>query len=340
MAWTIEIGEGADLVTLDANAKFLLGFRATPNDGNQVDSIIYTLAVEGDIVGSSPSLVADAFVVLSELVTVNNAPTRIRILLDGTAKWDLRPEEGFTGPFVTSVAPIDAPGNAHSRWKYSLEAVFRSKNVGGGSQNPEVYEFATTLSVAKDHDIVTRKVWTASAKGTSASAAKSFIRGFRPSGDDIKEEIKEGFTPDASAQAIWVWQAIQTTECEVTYEGGGRDYIEDRQAGKDKAPVLFLEQQSVKIIRVRGLVRGYTPALTAPPKHFADSATMREVTAAPRSRPTIERAEDGTYVLRFEEVWKCTDPADPQAVHQHDHNIIALDGSRVPDDGPIRGNTT
>jgi hypothetical protein len=122
----------------------------------------------------------------------------------------------------------------------------------------------------------------------------------------------------------------------VTYEGGGRDYIEDRQAGLDKAPVLFVEQQSVKIIRVTGMVRGFTPVLSAPPLHFAESATMRQVTAAPRSRPRIERAEDGLYVLHYEEVWKCTDPTDPQPVHQHEHNFISLDGSKEPADGAIR----
>ncbi len=336
MGWTIEIDEGADQVIIDANARFALGFRANPTDNNEIDSIIYSLQVEGDIVAASPSLVATGFLGLADLVVNRGGPVRINIKLDGVSQWDLRPENGFTGPFVTSLTPTDSPGNGLSHWKYNLEAIFRSKNVGGGNENPEVYELVMTLSTAKDHDIVTRKVWQASAKGTSTAAAKAFVRKFKPSGDDIKEEIKEGFSPDAGAQAIWVWEALQKTYCEVTYEGGGRDYVEDPQVGVDKAPVLFLKQKAATMIRVRGRVVGYTPVLSPPAKHFSDSATMREVTAAPRSKPRIEQAENGLYVLHFEELWMCTAPTDPAPVHVGEHNLISLDGSKEPADGAIR----
>lgn len=331
--WTIEIDEGADQLIIDANAKFQLGFKGTPNDNNKIESIVYQLVVEGDVVGI-PSAVAAGYQALGNLVIAKGAPVRINIKQDGVSWWDLKPENGFVGPFITSLTPIDSPGNGQSHWKYRLEAIFRSQNVGGGEEN-QVYEFVSTLSVQKDHDIVIRKVWTAMAKSTSSTAARSFCRRFKPSGNDLKTEEKEEFSA-ASCAIAWVWQALQAVECEVSYEGGGDSYIEDRQAGVRKPPILYREQQGARTIRVRVNVRGFTAALTPVAKHFAESATLREITGARRAKPRIEKAEDGIYILSYEELWLCTEPSDPTPTHDQGHNLIKLDASNVPADGAIR----
>lgn len=332
MGWTIELDYGGDLVTLDANMRFQLGYQNKPNDQGQIESVLYGLSIDGEVKESTPSAISARFKELSELVVGRVNPIEIRILLDGVVEHHWQPNEGFTGPFVTNFNSVERPGNGYSIWAFHMEAAFRSKNFGSAQE--EVYDLVKTLSVAKDNNRVIRKVWTVSAKSTSALNAKAFVLGFKPSGSEYQEEIKLDY-PNARASAVWIWEALQEVFCNVSFEGGGRDYIQDPQVGVDRPPQLFLAQREATVIKIRGYVRGFTEALIRPAKHFAESATMKEVTAGQRFKVEVESAEKGIYRLQFSETWLCTSSADPDPNHEKGHHLITLKGSSEPADGAI-----
>lgn len=326
--WTAVIGS----TTIMENASFQLGIKAEPNNRNVVESLLNSLVIEGDVVAATPAAVADAFVTLSALASGQGGPVGVQLKLDGTVKFNWQPEDGFVGPFVVSFASVDDPGNGHGHWRYRIEILFRSKT---DEDSENAYELTATVSVTKDHDRVIRKVWTVAASARSLTAARNFVKAFKPAGNDFQQEDKDDFI-NARAMSVWVWEAVQQVQCSVVIEGGGREYEYDELAGEDTPPVLYLKTQSPKFIRVRGTVRGYNTDLKRPAKHFAESATLKDITAARRFDVQIEDEKKGIYVLPFEEDWICTDAADPAPNHEKGHNLIALDVvSKVPDNGHI-----
>lgn len=337
-AYSILIDTGSDQVTIDANAKFELGYRSTPNNKGQIQEVLYSLVVDGEILVSDTdeaarrAAISARFIELAALVTDRVSAVPVQVLRDGAVEHDWEPSAGFSGPFVVAFNSTQSPGNGSSKWSYHLEVAFRSKPAG--DQQDNAYQVVKTLSVAKDNGRVIRKVWTVSAISTSATSARTFVMQFKPAGDEYEEEVKLDY-PACQASAVWVWEALQEVFCEVSYEGGGRGYVQDPLAGLDVGPNLFVARKKATTVTVRGYVRGFKEALIAPAKHFNESDTLRQVTEAKRYKVEIEDDKKGIYRLRFEEVWLSTAAGDPQPNHEKGHNLITLKASAEPPDGAI-----
>src|SRR6185295_7232512 len=114
----------------------------------------------------------------------------------------------------------------------------------------DAYDITATVSVTKDHDRVIRKVWTIAASSRSLTAAHNYVKQFKPTENDFQQEDKDD-PINARAMSVWVWEAVQEVQCEVSIEGGGRDYEYDELAGEETPPVLYLKTQAPKTIRVR-----------------------------------------------------------------------------------------
>lgn len=332
MGWVVKIGEGSSELQISADINFNLSWVKNLGEGGRVDSVDYVCSLEGNIVKSTAALVADDFVTYSKELTEKFSAARVKLDLDGTTKFDWQPSLAFSGPHVIEFRSVPDEGNGESNWLYAMTIFYKAK--GGGGTEPDLYEFQTSLSTMKDHNRVIRKIWKASGKAATHTAAKARILTYKPSGSDIQEEV--GISPqEARAFAAWVWEALQETFCSVTYEGGGEDFVDDGQAGNNKDAVLHKKLRRAVTIKVDGYVLGYTLALKPPARHFQKSATMREVTAAPRipaGSPEILDEKKGIYRLPFHEVWMSTGPT-PAPVHAGGHNAITF--RQAPADGKI-----
>lgn len=336
MGWRVLIGEGSDQLVIDAHARFEWAVGKNINQQGSVESVNHTIVLEGSVVEASPALVADRFFLLSNEVDSKFNNVRVQLELDGSNKADLQPSNGFDGPHVTGFRSIPSDGNADSHWMYEMTIIFNSKvGAGGDTQKPEVYNLNTSLNIVKDNERTIRKIWKASATAADAGAAKAAIIGFKPASKNLREEV-EVFPQEARATAIWVWEGLQEVFEEVEFTGGGSDYVVDPQAGKGKDAILHLAQRGAVIVTIRGVVRGFSKALSRPAPHFSESATLRRATARERRNdadPRIENAERGIWSLPFEEVWLSVGPT-PNPNHQGQHNDIKF-VPRVPADGSI-----
>ncbi len=317
-----EIGEDGDSVTIAASAAFDFSFEKNFTDNDRVESVDYTCRIRGDIRSGD---VVDGFVTLAGLVTGISTPTRIRISKDSTVKFDWRPEEGFVGPHVVSFGSNPDPGNGHSHWKYELVIVFRARPA---EDDNDLYSFTTSFTTLKDKGRIVRQVWRASGKAKTRAAALAGVLAFKPSSDDVSEQITESET-ESSAEAVWVWEALQAIVCRVR-RSGAREYAESGQVGVSANPILHRLTNRARVVTISGVVRGYNPGLSAPPAHLSESDTVQRVDAREgNDDQAIESAEKGIYELRFNEVWLVSGPI-PAIKHAGNHQLIDLSAAPPP----------
>lgn len=334
MSWTIDIEDGAETVTIEEHATFERSWRKVQAGNGRIEAIVKQATIEGKIIGT-PAAVAAGIRALKALVDEKATLSRVVFSLDGSEDEVWESSTGFQGPFVTDLEEVKSPGGGGAHRVYRMTITFTGKG-DSGEETDNLMEFFASVSTTRDHDKVIRKVWTAGGKGTSAAAALSRARSYKPSGQDVRE-VEQLDPSNQSGSVTYTWEALQEVFCSVEYFGGRIDYVADPQAGAGADPILHLKQRGELEVRVKGIVRGFSPALTPPAPHFSESDTLRRAYGRERTgKLEIENAERGIYRLPFEEVWVSAGPT-PEPSHADNHHLITLGGSKVPGDGPIVG---
>jgi len=339
MGWSVIIDEGAAARTIDANMRFDSAFKANTNENGDIESVDYLFDVEGILVDPTPATVGANLVTYSELVTEQTLAVRVQIKQDGTTRFDLKPEDGFDGPYVTEFRSLgrEEGGSGKGHWRYAFTIAFKGKgNASGGGET--LYEFQTSLAVTKKNGKVVRKVWKVTSKSTSVASALSAVMGFRPA-EKYTIEDTERFPQDKRATGVWIWEAdtkgVKSWVCRVTWKPG-KGFI-DRPSAGNADPVLYAKQRSASIAEVEGTIISYDPAMQPPGEHFTESETMRRCPDMERrgEGPVINGdPRNGEYRLDYHEVWKSTQ-GEPSSKHSDNHNLISL-GS-APGDGAVSG---
>lgn len=343
MAWTVTIYRDSGSLELAANMRFdFPGIRKVIGENGDVLSIEYEFAIEGVLIDPTPATIGANMVTYSELVTSDVLTQRILIAQDGTTRWDLKPEDGFVGPYVTefSSRKSEDGGTGKSKWHYSFGIQFSKKggSTGGGETLKSIH---TSTAVTTKNGKVVRKVWKATAEGTSSSSALSAVNSFKPSEKYITSEIEE-FQRDNRASGVWIWDAttsdkgIKSWNCKVTAKGGD-GWIDRPAAGEDADPVFYKKQRSKITIEVVGSIISNEKIIPVPPEHFTESETMhREPDQERRQRGTEIYGDprNGEYRLEYHEVWSTSSKSPIPANHSGAHNEIMV-GS-APEDGGVR----
>ena len=132
---------------------------------------------------------------------------------------------------------------------------------------------------------------------------------------------------------------VRHWKCSVQQIGGGIDYIEDRQVGKNGEqlpPNLHETRVYAKVVEVVGEMIGTDKTAMRPPiGHFSELPGIQRVPNRERKQVEAEifDEEKGEYILRYHEVWLITDDEIPAPYHEDSHDIINF--SQPPADGEI-----
>lgn len=334
MGWSIEVGEGTTQLVVDAHAKFNLSIVKDVDDKGLVRAVDWIVDIEGSVVNSPASTVADDYVELTDEVATKFDRVRVVLKLDGTEKFVFDPSTGFFGPHVTDFASVDNDGSADSHWGYRMRIIFRAK---GDAQTENIQALAASLATTTNKDRVVRRVWKVDVKSVSGDAAEALAITFKPAHPDVDGEVEQ-FPLELRATGIWQWVALQRTDEEMTTTGGNRDFVADPQvgleAGAPKDARLHLMMREPLVVTIRGRRYGYDPNLSPPAPHYAQSATLVRATAREATRQMrIADAAQGLYVLEYEEVWLSVGPTPPPNHGGQAHNVIEFDP--VPPEGKI-----
>lgn len=323
MAWTAQIGEGGDAVTISSKAAFETSCEKNFSSEDEVESVDWVVRLRGEIVGATPGDIADGLLALQELVSDVTDPVRVQIAQDGTTKFDLNPAEGFTGPHAISFRSIPDDGAGQSHWTYELIVVFRGKP--STSQN-DLYNFSTSFTKVTSSGRIIRQVWRAAGNAKTMEAAQAAVLSFKPAEKNVTEDLTVSRT-EASAAAVWVWEPLQRVRCRVR-RSGAKDFVESGQVGKDVAPVLHRLTDRARVVTVAGTVFGRAEALVAPPAHFTESENVQRVDARESDNGDVypADAERGIYALDFQEVWLITG-AIPAIKHDGNHHLVNLEAA-------------
>ena len=318
MGASIIIGNSAaDQLVIDENAEWEIARDVVRNDAGGVDHHSIRLSIRGTARAANPSSVWARIIEIDDFVSASETmgPQRIQILLDGTAERDFKPEECFASPVITSFTAFPDPGAGSSHWRYEITATVRKRGNVGGEAPETVFDFQTSVAVTTEGDKVIRKTWRARAKGASAAAAESAVKGFKPSGagKSLLGTV-ERFNETNEATGFWAWELKRQAGLEEVIEwtgfGTNEDYEVDEQIGKNVGdrpdPMLILLPKGAKYGRVSGTVRGPDTPLGIPNGHYTDSGTCRRVRAKERDFPTVVDQEFGGFRRDFEELYICT----------------------------------
>lgn len=316
---TVDPG-GGNAITISANAAFEYAFRKNLNPSGIVESIDYVFVIEGRIVTTPASAVAAQFFQYATQVRGYVLPVTLTVALNGSTVDQWSAANAFYGPHVTEFQSIPDDGNADSQWRYRMTV--EAKMQPTQSQN-NLYEFTTSFKKTTNNGRTIREIWRATGKGKTMQAALSAVQQFAPQGDGITADITQSET-EASADGIWVWEAIQETNCKVKVIGG----TDFEELGVPLGnPVLHQKMRKCTVIVVTGEVVGYNPNLSPPSDHLQDDgdtivrADARETEAG---QVEIKEAEKGIYRLPYQEYWMVTSPGIPTVQHSGDHNLISL----------------
>ncbi len=345
MGYSIEIGEGLDKLTLDANIRFDLDSQLSQTSNGAADKTEIYLEIEGEIVEPSASDVVQRIIDFSEEVKTKVSPRRIRILLDNVEKFDFQPNEALGSPIVTRFRTFSDNDGGESHWRWAMSAYIllsaRAQDLG----DSDIVDLTTSLEVTKKNGQVIKKVWKAAARGKTAAIAETKVRSFQPA-ETIIKEIVETFAQEARATGVWIWEAQKDRNIVAVIEtvrlrDSGADYIADTQVGEPgvvpgPAPLLHLAARGPGECEITIVVKGPDPAALAPvPPHFQEGGGIVRVVAR-ELKPTKPSPDDdflrtGLYKIEYTEVWLSTEPFSD--LDHGDHaNIVLI---QPPPDGNI-----
>ena len=338
-AISIEIGEGDDQIVLDDNVSVDIERNATYLETAEVDKVEVVLELSGDVVAGTPGAVWDSIVELSDEVN-KLGPKRVRVLLDGTAKYDFEPVDCVNSPLVLRFKTEADPGAGVGHWRWSMSIYIRQHGgqvEEGADQPPGLYEFSSSVSVRQVDDIVTRKEWRASAKAKDLGVAYQQVSTFGPNpkkGSGVTREIQRNFQENR-VTAVWLWERSRLFEidCEVQIFGFGDSYIEDRRVAGAEASA-HLARRGLVYVEVDGTVFGPKETIAVPAAHYSGTSYLfRETAKERRFSPKVYDVESGIYSLRFQERW-CSTGGHPGPPDHHGHDIIKQ-GKAPPADGAL-----
>lgn len=332
MAWTVTIYRDSGSLALNANMRFdFPGIKKNIGDNGDVLSVDYEFAIAGVLISPTPATVGANMVTYSELVTDDWLPQRILIEQDGVTRWDLKPEDGFIGPYVTEFQSqkSEEGGTGNSKWHYAFKIQYTAKgnSTGGGETLKNIH---TSLAVTEKNGKVVRKVWKADAEGTSSASALSAVKSCKPAEKFITSEVEE-FQRDNRATGVWIWDAtlnskgVKIWTCKVTYKGG-KGWIDRPAAGDDADPVFYRKQRGKTAIEVTGTIISNNNDIVAPPLHFKESEAVHHEEDQERKQKGPEIYGDprnGEYRLEYHEVWSCGKTL-PTPSHSGGHDVIAV----------------
>lgn len=326
-AVSVEIGEGDDQIVLEDNVSFDIERNARYLDTGELDVVEVLLEMSGDVVAGTPGAVWDSIVELSDEVN-KLGPKRVRVLLDGTAKYDFEPVDCVNSPLVLRFKTESDTGAGVGHWRWSMSAYVRQHGgqvEEGADQPPGLYEYTSSVSVRQVDEVITRKEWRASAKAKDLGVAYNQVSVFGPTpkkGSGVTRELERYFQENR-VTGIWVWERSRLfdVECEIIITGAGDVYVEDPVTG-GADPNLHEAVRPAQRILVSGTIWGADANLQPPPAHFAETETLKRQRGEEQIFfPKIFDAENGIYARRFEERYIATGgvPGNP---NHSGHDVI------------------
>jgi hypothetical protein len=337
-AVSIEIGEGDSQIVLDDNVSFNFDHDAEYKDSGELDKAEYVLELRGDVVAGTPGAVWDSIIELDDAVN-SIGPKRVRILLDGEAKFDFEPVDCVNSPLIRKFKTEEDEGSGAGHWRWTMIIYVRKvgSQVEEGADQPQgLYEYQSSVSVTQVDEVVTEKKWMASAKAKDIGTAYAQVSTFGPTpkkGSGITREIRRDFE-DKRVTAAWTWKRSRLfdIEEEITITGGGDVYVEDPVTG-GADPNLHLAMRPAQHVLVRGVIYGPDANLQPPPAHFTETETLKRQRGEEQvSFAQIWDAENGIYARRFEERYIATGGV-PGLPNHHGHDVIKKISQ--PEDGAL-----
>lgn len=334
MGWTVDVEHSSGTVTFDSSFSFLPRCEKKLNERTLTEYVDIFFNLKGRVVAATPALVAERTKELFDLVATQLAAVSFTVSLDGTEMWSYTPGAAVAGPVVVGFTPSQEAGSGGSNWGYELELFVRMPGNNFSGLNDLRSSLVVTTNVSKS---VTRKVWEVSAKARTITAALQGVMRFKPSGK-VSEEIRKDFDQNM-VSAVWVWNLSSLTFDEhITVTGGGRSYIEDKQAGVNRQPILHLARRGATIIRLEGVARGLESEGVEPPAaHWKESSNLRRQFAQEvQSFPTYSSEEDrqlGIVTLPYSEIYIFTGEKVPAP--NHGTHASSKTAEKVPSDGAI-----
>ena len=343
MGVSIEVTTSAGVVTLDRNVNLDISDDMTYRDDGHLDKHETLLELYGDVVEDTASEVWDGIDDLRALLLEAGAK-RVRVLLDGVERHDFDPADNYIhSPSIRSFKTESDPGagKGHWRWRMVVYVLKSGGQVEQGAEQPNLFEFHSSIAVRTANDTVVRKTWKARAKARDVVTAYARVVAFKPSGKGVTGEV-ERFWQDAEATGIWVWERKHTqgNECTVFVTGAGDVWDEDGRVGPSEGaapdPNLVKRQRPAQRIYVDGFIRGPSQEAvrSAPTPHFSETATLkRQYGEEKRYFPEPDDEDRGTWRLRYEERYIATGGF--SAIPNHSGHWTLADVDQIPSDGAI-----
>lgn len=339
MGWKVTISPGAiddpDAFTVDAKFRFDLQGHVKDNEQGKVEYIEWHIEVDGDIVRSTASDVADSLLATMDQLK-QYTPRNVYLSLDGVTKYTWTSSTCVGSPRIIAFKTQEEDGNADSHWRYSFTIyVKEGGNIGNG-----VTDIQTSLLIVTEGKQVIKKVWRAFARGTSVAKAMALVLTFKPSDQTTHEEI-ERFFQDNSVKASWTWELIKNytvIEEPIVITGNGKSWVWDyaiSDGGNPPPPIIHRAANEITKIKIKGIVRGNDPDKLAPPQaHYNDNGNTLTRNEAEEEKyfPGIDDPIKGIWALPYTEVWLFTGTGPiPKPNHSNHSKPVLL----APADGAI-----
>lgn len=345
--YRILVDSGAGL-TLDENVSYDIDASKSRDAKGNVQFSEFFITVRGNSKKSPAEAIIDDIKLRTDEVTEEFLPKRIQIQIDDGAgfvdKYDFQPGTSIEGtPVIESFRTVPETGTGESHWRYELGIYV--KKPGNLEGNARKIRSSIELFTSVKGEIV-EKVWRVLVEHRTSSQADSLARSFRPPSQDITQRRRVS-PQDASAEYVWTWRArqkakgrkiVSITEM-IRVTGDGNDYVPDTQIradGKQKKPLLHLAVGQETIIVIEGLTISLDKKVKPPAQHFTESADLRRAGAREvKGKVEVESIEDGTFRLRWMEVWIFVGAgAVPEPKHGNHLDVLI---EIPPPDGKIGG---
>lgn len=339
--WTIDIDNGK--YVFESTTRWSIRRVANLNENGVTESFETIIAIEGTLVGEAPDPAVSSTQkhIDLEKQVLRLAPFRLQLKLDGTTKFDFKPESSLGTPKIREIVELPHGASHATHVKYAL-TIYVKTTVSADN----VFEFEIESDATYYNDRLLQQVWRASAKGLTLEHAKAFVLGFKPAGvKPLLESHHQSLRVNRYA-AQWIYDktkgdGVTRISEQVTITPAGHPAKPDRRVGKNAKPAVFRGRFQEGTVQIVFEIEATDPALIqAPAAHFGQNGDggdlVRDVTREPRMDPSLFDSARGLYVARFTEFWFLLGPGKPQPVHADDHDKPFPERS-LP---PIKGGVT
>jgi len=342
MSFEIKIGTGSEEVTIDVkdSANFQMSTVQNMRDDGSLRFLDTVFAVAGTVKAATDELITDRTFLLFDMVA-RDQPQRIQIIQNGGLKREFLPVDFLGTPKVRlfQTKPDDGAGINH--WPFQFEIFMREGSADApGGVGGSVFTTVRNVTVEKFQSAFVRKIWNIKVTASTRAQGRAFIRTKIPTVTPLRVLITDD-PEEGSVSGQFIWEATKGEVIEFVENPAvvnpGTDHTVEQLLVQDEDPVLHRARRRPHLIKFSGRIRGVhkkdgTPPVLKPPQpHLAIGG---KIFKAPSPRqiggPVLVDGRNGIYELVWEENYKVTSRAIPEANHTGHDAPFAL---AEPSDG-------